>query len=423
MMRRYFAGPGIGLLSCIAFLFDLHSPCRAAITANIYNLGTLGGDESRGFAINNAGQATGYARTTNGPLNAFRYSGLPGAGGSMADLGTLGGNSAVGNAINASGQVAGYSLLSGNTIRHAFLYSGTPGAGGMMKDLGTLGGPRSEAYGINDSGQIAGLSYLNSSIEHAFRYSGTPGAGGVMVDLGTLGGPSSEGHAINNLGQVAGGSYTTAGPYHAFRYTGTPGAGGMMEDLGALGGAGSEAFGINDIGQVTGYYAPVPDSFHAFRYTGTPGAGGAMVDLTIDGRNSIGRAINDGGFVVGDLAVAAGSADFLPVLWLTDPANTPVDLDKWLDANNPTQGAYWKLVAVNDINNNGLITGSGFYDDGPGGLSDGERAYILDASGAIPEPAGATLVALVAAGALGPLARGGRAGGRANCVSEYKFGA
>jgi probable HAF family extracellular repeat protein len=82
----------------------------------------------------------------------------PAAMPAVYNLGTLGGNSSYGYAVNDTGQVAGYSHTLGNTVRHAFRYDGTPGSGGVMRDLGTLGGTESEAYGINNAGQVAGYS-------------------------------------------------------------------------------------------------------------------------------------------------------------------------------------------------------------------------------------------------------------------------
>ena len=71
-----------------------------------------------------------------------------------------------------------------------------------------------------------------------------------------------------------------------------------------------------------------------------------------------------------------------------------IDLDAWLDANNPAEGAKWSLESASDLNDIGLITGLGYYDDGPGGLSDGVRAYVLDASSLVPEPSAVALLAL-----------------------------
>jgi hypothetical protein len=58
-----------------------------------------------------------------------------------------------------------------------------------------------------------------------------------------------------------------------------------------------------------------------------------------------------------------------------------IDLDVWLDANNPTEGAKWTLAEARGISNTGWITGTGSYDpDGPGGVAAANRAYLLDAS-------------------------------------------
>jgi hypothetical protein len=70
-----------------------------------------------------------------------------------------------------------------------------------------------------------------------------------------------------------------------------------------------------------------------------------------------------------------------------------IDLDTWLDAVNPAEGANWELTVASGLTDGGLITGTGYYNDGPGGLSDGYRAFILDASG-IPEPCNVFLLGL-----------------------------
>jgi probable HAF family extracellular repeat protein len=151
------------------------------------DLGTLGGTGSRGYGINNVGQVTGNSSlgaTSNEPTHAFRYDGTPGSGGVMRDLGTLGGKNSYGVGVNDAGQVAGFSDIAGDAASHAFRYDGTPGSAGIMRDLGTLGGMQSQSLAINNLGQVVGWSEITgSTIKHPFLYTGTPGAGGQMIDL------------------------------------------------------------------------------------------------------------------------------------------------------------------------------------------------------------------------------------------------
>src|SRR2546427_393861 len=107
----------------------------------------------------------------------------------VTDLGTLGGDVSRAFAINALGQVAGTSTSASGAPR-AFLW-----ANGVMQDLGTLGGRFSSAHAINDLGQVAGNSLTSSGAGHAFLW-----ANGVMQDLGSLGGDESAPIAMNALG-------------------------------------------------------------------------------------------------------------------------------------------------------------------------------------------------------------------------------
>ena len=207
------------------------------------NLGSLGGNINvsnlTATAINGSGQVTGESLFSgNAGGHAFIYT--PGSG--MADLGTVGGVDSEGLAINDSGQVAGVSQTSSGTY-HAVVAT----AGGGMTDIGTLGGTSSTAFGINNSGEVTGTSETLVGENNAFIY--TPDLG--MTDLGTLGGEESWGYGINNSGQVTGYSETLAGQVDAFIYT--PGVG--MADLGTLYGLGSYGESINDLGQVVGEIA------------------------------------------------------------------------------------------------------------------------------------------------------------------------
>src|SRR4030095_4165365 len=214
-------------------------PPPALVGANVIVLPTLGG-RLGAQRLNDAGQVAGWSYLVPNlpqPYRAFLWT--PGQG--TQDLGTLGGDNSFGTAINESGQVVGYSGVP--MERHAFLW--TPGQG--MQDLGTLGGSTSEAYGINDAGRVVGWSHTGGNAgQHAFVW--LPGQG--MQDLGTLGGTASWALDINESGQIVGHSYTAGNTVaHAFLWT--PGQG--MQDLGTLGGDFSRATAINKAGQVVGY--------------------------------------------------------------------------------------------------------------------------------------------------------------------------
>jgi probable HAF family extracellular repeat protein len=403
MKRRDFRHPNLSIVAAVAVVLSLSAAPAPAAVLTIYNLGTLGGTESYGGGINASGQVAGSSLTSNFTHHAFLYTGMPGKGGVIHDLGTLGGTISGGSAINDAGQVAGHSWITGNGAHHAFRYDGTPGSGGMMHDLGTLGGNFGYSYGfaINDSGQVAGWTEVvvnNMTREHAFLYSGTPGSGGVMHDLGTLGGPVSYGRGINNNGHVVGFSLTSNSTQHAFLYTGTPGSGGMMHDLGTLGGTFAEGMDVNASGQVAGW-SQLADNVtpHAFLYTGMPGNGGVMHDLgTLGGRGSYAHAISESGQVVGFSDTAGGFSQHA-FFYTGTPGldGQMIDLDIWLDANNPTEGAKWTLSLAAGLSNTGWITGTGSYDpDGPGGVAEADRAFLLDASSLVPEPAGIALLGL-----------------------------
>lgn len=234
----------------------------------ISSFGTSPPTSTLGFFNNNAyginlnsilelAQVTGEAFDSDNERRAFRFTDT--ASPKMEDLGTLGGDWSAGYAINNSGQVVGESEVGLNMAPplgpfggfspvHAFRY--TDGVG--MEDLGALDdqGFSSVAYAVNEAGHVAGLSEVALGGAHAFLY--TDGAG--MQDLGTLpSGGFSAAHGMNDLSpvHVVGESEVVEGESStnlAVRWRG-----GTIIRLGALiGDLASSAADVNNSGTVVG---------------------------------------------------------------------------------------------------------------------------------------------------------------------------
>lgn len=132
------------------------------------------GNSAIAHGINDAGSVTGEFFASPGVFHAFLY-----RNGSVADLGTLGGPQSFGNAINRAHHVTGTAETGSGGPRNAFLY-----AEGAMKDLGSLYGSGSAGYAINNAGQVVGLSRGNSSGAPA-QTTATMWSGTKIIDLNT----------------------------------------------------------------------------------------------------------------------------------------------------------------------------------------------------------------------------------------------
>lgn len=222
-----------------AFLYDHNNQ-------SMIRLGTLGGESSYAFDINDSNQIIGYSNTAEGNERAFLFDLSSEV--TMLALGTLGGLHSAATAINNAGQVVGHSSIN-HVDTHAFIYQD-----GEMQDLGTLGGHCSFANDINDHGQVIGSSYDVNENDRAFIYDATKRP--CMTDLGTLGGVVSVANGINNLSQVVGYSFVNKDTdAQAFIYEN-----GKMINLNHLldkktrqaGWVLNEALAINDNGWVVG---------------------------------------------------------------------------------------------------------------------------------------------------------------------------
>jgi probable HAF family extracellular repeat protein len=307
----------------------------------IVDLGTLGGNTSAAYGINNSAVAAGQARTASSAEHAFLNNG------SMVDIHSYLSSyeRSAAESINDNNQVTGFyrAVISGPN--RAFMYDN-----GVVTDLGTLGGVNSHGIGINSAGDVAGQASLASGISHAFLYSG-----GVMTDLGTLGGTYSTAYAINDSSDVVGvADLAGSAVSHAFLYSG-----GVMTDLGALGtGLYSVAQDVNNSGVVVGSsYTSGYATQHAFIYSG-----GVMTDLgALGGTQSIARAINNNGDVVGQYYPGASGV----VRAFLYSGGTMQDLNSLLPA-----GSGWTLLFATDINDYGQIVGVGQIDGN-------QRAFLM----------------------------------------------
>lgn len=192
---------------------------------------------SQAFDIDNSGRATGWMQTSSG-LHAFLY--YPATG--NQDIGTLGGDGSKGDSINDKGQVSGRSTDA--TFEHSFGFVYTPGSG--MQGLGDLLGDRAEVWGINNNGGMCGtLPGPANGDNLVFIYNTT---GGVQL----LGLPESYLTGcfdINDAGVAVGRYLTSTGATRAFRYT----SAGGVQDMGPDPQENSSAaFKINANGQAAG---------------------------------------------------------------------------------------------------------------------------------------------------------------------------
>jgi len=142
----------------------------------ITSLGSLGGTSgsTQATAINSFAEVVGYSYLPDGNFRGFFW-----IAGTMTALGTLGGDWSQAYGVNDAGQITGIAYTSGNLGAHAFIYTN-----GVMKDLGTLGGAYSTGTAINHSGIVVGYATPanpNATTYHAFVYSGSK-----MYDLNSL---------------------------------------------------------------------------------------------------------------------------------------------------------------------------------------------------------------------------------------------
>jgi len=353
---------------------------------SVKDLGTLGGNTSGAFDMNDLGWVGGAANlVVGGPQHAFLWYGS----GPLKDLGTLGPphfpacatcNSGV-NGPNLFGEAPGGSETS--------TYFGPTGEdfcelrthhqclpviwkNGALTALPTLvsGSSNGNAFGLNNLGQVVGFAENrivgDSTDPTGCSIGGTPfqkfqfeavlwGPNGKIRELPPLKG-DTVGFAFgnNDFGQVVGASGTCSNtaipPNPNGRHAVLWEADGTPVNLGSLGGTASNiASSINELGEVVGTSQSSKDDYiHAFLWTRATG----MQDFGLF-PGSVAtippccHTINNRGEIVGFAIEPMGNSRAL--VW---QGKTPMDLNNFIPQNSPLY-----LQASETVNDAGEIAG------------------------------------------------------------------
>jgi probable HAF family extracellular repeat protein len=265
-----------GVVSGSASLADGTQNAILWLNGQMNNIGTsgLGGPNSIAFVDNENSQAVGEAESSSPDPNGEDFCGfgthlicLPflWQGAKMIPLPTLGGNNGVAEAINNRGEAAGFAENStpdpGCPAPQVLHFEPAVWVNGVIHKLPTVGGdPDGIAQQINDNGDAVGASGTCSIFNTNFLYNLAPvhallWENGKTTDLGNLGGITGEAggniaYDINNQGQVVGDSDLPGDTtFHAFLWTRSTG----MQDLGVVSGdVASVSISINDAGSIVG---------------------------------------------------------------------------------------------------------------------------------------------------------------------------
>ncbi|MFT7578686.1 MAG: putative repeat protein (TIGR01451 family) [Myxococcota bacterium] len=207
-------------------------PVRIGLT----DLGTLGGESSIAYDVNDASVVVGSAMTEAGDNHAFRWQ-----GDTMVDL-TPEADDAVAVQVNATNIVAG--VRADGDVRRVFVAQADASATSLWAVTGPLLDP-AHVFGPNATGAVAGngqdiagaaAAFFSANGSDVSEIAPPEGASGVTVA------------ALADDGAVAGHFTTSGGDAHGFVWQAASG----LTDIGTLGGATSTLLAVNANGIAVG---------------------------------------------------------------------------------------------------------------------------------------------------------------------------
>lgn len=304
--------------------------------------------------------------------------------GVLTDLGTLGGNASSAFSINNHSQVVGNSKVSGNGQVHSWYWDPKETSlSDQSFNSGSL--PNASALSVNNAGQFVGVQ--GSSI-NSLSCTNSPSAQAAFWDRndgyyqqpGTLGGNDSCAQGVNDDGQMVGVSFTVngfgSGIWQSFVWDPVGLGGGLHQLLGTCG-CYSFAYKINNNSRAVGYLYGSVSSYKVQAFYADVGSTGVLIPMPSGAESTYALNINDSGLIVGQ-ADYPSSSGTPPSAWVYDSTTATLT-----DLSSLVSG--FRAHSAWGINNLGQVVGYG-YDSG-GGLhgfvwsaSQGMLVYSLSSS-------------------------------------------
>lgn len=317
----------------------------ADATYDVRDIGTLGGANSRAYAINEQGWVVGEAETKEGNLHAFLWTPEDG----MRDLGTHGGELSRAYAINDRGQVAGEAEDSEERLR-PFRWS----VGQGLEELPLPDGFREGfVYGLNNFGVLVGGGEGEEGTR-ALAWT----VDGVSVPEALRGHGASLARAVNDMGEIAGQVEPKPEDDYISRAFIINADGAISINTSESSDWSSAALALSADGTAVGY-AERKNATHAVRFS--KAATAEDMD-TLANVYSVAHAMNKDGVAVG-LFVSSHEDDDRAFV---AREGGMADLNELVETDKP-----WLIVEARGINSKGAIVGYAL-------LGEQERAVLLE---------------------------------------------